>query len=188
MITGVPIIVGSPLTGPFRRQVLHPRSRLLQHHASRSSHFNKATAKQKHPEHTHNLGRVSWKHFAHTYNLSTASWQLTFKQCIVSLLCSATFLLPSTCFAEPLLTNKPILSTDYDTVVRKREGKAKSNLPSAKEAEALLEINEELFTAEALEGMSRQAPSPASSNSALQHCVQACHHTGLCTMPALSRD
>lgn len=59
------------------------------------------------------------------------------------------------CDAITKLANKPTFSSDYAAVVRKREGKAKSNLPSAKEAEALLEINEDLFTAEALEGMSR---------------------------------
>lgn len=177
----------SLITGPFGRPVPHARSCLLRHQASRSSHVNKATTKQKHPEHIHNLGRVSWKHFAHTRTSDTVSWQLPFKQCIASLLCSAAFLLPSVCFAEPFLTNKPVLSTDYDTVVRKREGRAKSNLPSAKEAEALLEINEELFTAEALEGMSRQAPSPVWSNTALQCCTQAFCFTGLYTMLALLR-
>ena len=56
-----------------------------------------------------------------------------------------------------ILANKPTFANDYATVVRKREGKSKSNLPSAREAEALLEINEDLFTTEALEGMSRCA-------------------------------
>ena len=54
-----------------------------------------------------------------------------------------------------MLANKPTFSADYAAVVRKREGKSKSNLPSSREAEALLEINEDLFTTEALEGMSR---------------------------------
>jgi len=72
-------------------------------------------------------------------------------------LCSAALLsltsLP--CDGASVLANKPTFSADYAAVVRKREGKAKSNLPSAREAEALLEINEDLFTTEALEGMSR---------------------------------
>ena len=59
------------------------------------------------------------------------------------------------CDGSSVLANKPTFATDYATVVRKREGKSKSNLPSAREAEALLEINEDLFTTEALEGMSR---------------------------------
>jgi hypothetical protein len=59
------------------------------------------------------------------------------------------------CDGSSVLANKPTFTTDYATVVRKREGKSKSNLPSAREAEALLEINEDLFTTEALEGMSR---------------------------------
>ena len=54
-----------------------------------------------------------------------------------------------------MLANKPTFSADYAAVVRKREGKSKSSLPSSREAEALLEINEDLFTTEALEGMSR---------------------------------
>ena len=59
------------------------------------------------------------------------------------------------CSAASVLANKPTFSADYAAVVRKREGKSKSNLPSSREAEALLEINEDLFTTEALEGMSR---------------------------------
>ena len=59
------------------------------------------------------------------------------------------------CDGSSVLANKPTFATDYATVMRKREGKSKSNLPSAREAEALLEINEDLFTTEALEGMSR---------------------------------
>ena len=59
------------------------------------------------------------------------------------------------CSATSALANKPTFSADYAAVVRKREGKSKSNLPSSREAEALLEINEDLFTTEALEGMSR---------------------------------
>ena len=59
------------------------------------------------------------------------------------------------CDGSSVLANKPTFATNYATVVRKREGKSKSNLPSAREAEALLEINEDLFTTEALEGMSR---------------------------------
>lgn len=61
--------------------------------------------------------------------------------------------LPSS--AASVLANKPTYAADYAAVVRKREGKSKSSLPSSKEAEALLEINEDLFTTEALEGMSR---------------------------------
>lgn len=61
--------------------------------------------------------------------------------------------LPSS--AASVLANKPTYKADYAAVVRKREGKSKSSLPSSREAEALLEINEDLFTAEALEGMSR---------------------------------
>lgn len=61
------------------------------------------------------------------------------------------------CHGTTVLANKPTFANDYATVVRKREGKSKSNLPSAREAEALLEINEDLFTTEALEGMSRCA-------------------------------
>ena len=59
------------------------------------------------------------------------------------------------CSGGSVLANKPSFSSDYAAVVRKREGKSKSNLPSSREAEALLEINEDLFTTEALEGMSR---------------------------------
>ena len=95
------------------------------------------------------------KYIAHTEYPAQDSWLSALKQQIASVLCSAVVLTPSICFAEPVLTNKPVFATDYASVVRKREGKAKSNLPSAKEAEALLEINEELFTTEALEGMSR---------------------------------
>lgn len=95
------------------------------------------------------------KYAAHTEQPAQGSWLAALKQCIASVLCSAVVLTPSICIAEPLFTNKPVFATDYASVVRKREGKAKSNLPSAKEAEALLEINEELFTTEALEGMSR---------------------------------
>lgn len=61
------------------------------------------------------------------------------------------------CNGTTILANKPTFASDYATVVRKREGKSKSNLPSAREAEALLEVNEDLFTTEALEGMSRCA-------------------------------
>ena len=61
--------------------------------------------------------------------------------------------LPSS--AASVLANKPTYAADYAAVVRKREGKSKSSLPSSREAEALLEINEDLFTTEALEGMSR---------------------------------
>ena len=57
--------------------------------------------------------------------------------------------------AGSILANKPALTSDYAAVVRKREGKSKSSLPTSKEAEALLEINEDMFTAEALEGMAR---------------------------------
>lgn len=57
--------------------------------------------------------------------------------------------------AASVLANKPTYAADYAAVVRKREGKSKSSLPSSREAEALLEINEDLFTTEALEGMSR---------------------------------
>lgn len=88
-------------------------------------------------------------------SISEASWQQALKLQVASVLCSAVLCLPGLCFAEPVLTNKPAFATDYATAVRKREGKTKSNLPSAREAEALLEINEELFTTEALEGMSR---------------------------------
>lgn len=59
------------------------------------------------------------------------------------------------CSAVSVLGRKPTFSADYAAVVRKREGKSKSNLPSSREAQALLEINEDLFTTEALEGMSR---------------------------------
>ena len=59
------------------------------------------------------------------------------------------------CNGASVLANKPSFSSDYAAVVRKREGKSKSSLPSSREAEALLEINEDLFTTEALEGMSR---------------------------------
>lgn len=59
------------------------------------------------------------------------------------------------CSAASVLGRSPTFSADYAAVVRKREGRSKSNLPSSREAEALLEINEDLFTTEALEGMSR---------------------------------
>lgn len=85
------------------------------------------------------------------------------RQQVLPVLCAAIVLLPSTCIAEPLLTSKPTFATDYASVVRKREGKTKSSLPSAREAEALLEINEDLFTIEALEGMSRCVFVPACS-------------------------
>ena len=57
--------------------------------------------------------------------------------------------------AGSILANKPALTSDYAAVVKRREGKSKSSLPSSREAEALLEINEDMFTSEALEGMSR---------------------------------
>ena len=74
------------------------------------------------------------------------------------------------CSAASVLANKPTFSADYAAVVRKREGKSKSNLPSSREAEALLEINEDLFTAEALEGMSRYVVAC--------HTFYLCNHAG----------
>ena len=81
------------------------------------------------------------------------------------------------CDGSSVLANKPTFATDYATVVRKREGKSKSNLPSAREAEALLEINEDLFTTEALEGMSRcrnVCPHDTCYSLMLLHILAAC--------------
>ena len=72
------------------------------------------------------------------------------------------------CNAVPVLANKPTFSADYAAVVRKREGKTKSSLPTSREAEALLAINEDLFTTEALEGMSRCPTAAPSTLAALQ--------------------
>ena len=72
--------------------------------------------------------------------------------CLLSACVACTSL---SCDGASVLANKPSFSSDYAAVVRKREGKSKSNLPSSREAEALLEINEDLFTSEALEGMAR---------------------------------
>lgn len=92
---------------------------------------------------------------AYRADLAEASWVQAVKLYIASALCALALCFPDVGYAEPLFTKKPAFTTDYATAVRKREGKTKSNLPSAREAEALLEINEELFTTEALEGMSR---------------------------------
>ena len=95
---------------------------------------------------------------------SNSSLRETFGKSHVPGICLAALLACTSlpCDGASLLTSKPILSPDYATVVRKREGKAKSHLPTSKEAEALLEINEDLFTTEALEGMSRYLLLPCS--------------------------
>lgn len=78
--------------------------------------------------------------------------------------------------ALSVLANKPAVSSDYAAAVRKREGKAKSNLPSSREAEALLEINEDMFTTEALEGMARyHCPHLTSDQSFTQFIVSKLH-------------
>ncbi len=74
---------------------------------------------------------------------------------VAAVLLAVTLACTSLPCSAAVLGRSPTYSADYAAVVRKREGRSKSNLPSSREAEALLEINEDLFTTEALEGMSR---------------------------------
>ena len=136
MITSLPRLFSAPASGIQSRQGL----------ASRRAHFQ-AFACAVPPRSSAFPNRTSCS--------------LVWQRCLSCLKLPAAWLAAAVVFtacpteAVSVLSNKPALSSDYASVVRKREGKSKSALPSSKEAEALLEINEDMFTTEALEGMSR---------------------------------
>ena len=153
MITGLPRLVSAPASGfKSRKGSASPRVRLNAFAAPiarRSSAFPNRT-----------------------------SCSLVWQRCLGCVKLPAAWLAAAIIFtafpteAVSVLSNKPALSSDYASVVRKREGKSKSALPSSKEAEALLEINEDMFTTEALEGMSRCLASHSTSQIE-QHSAQA---------------